>query len=142
MISKRIESEEFVKNSIVPWLNAHDWKVVKLAGLKDKGPDIICQKRDYGRRYIIETKKGSEKGYIRETNFIHTLGQLPTRMRISGTTIYKYGLGFTADVAKIALRRIPWQFAKNNHLYILSVNNKGKVTEYSWRDIKKETKSK
>jgi len=40
-------------------------------------------------------------------------------------------------MARIAIRRIPWQVAKKLLLYIFSVTKDEKVKQYSWQDLKK-----
>ncbi|TSC72007.1 MAG: Uncharacterized protein G01um101438_767 [Parcubacteria group bacterium Gr01-1014_38] len=48
-----------------------------------------------------------------------------------------HGLGLPASSARIAVRRIPWQVAQQLLLYVFSVDSKGKVTKYSWRELQK-----
>jgi len=50
---------------------------------------------------------------------------------------YNYGLGLPEASANIAIRRIPWQFARKVCLYVFSVNKSGKVKLYSWQDLRK-----
>jgi hypothetical protein len=50
---------------------------------------------------------------------------------------YQYGLGLPKKSADIALRRIPWQFAKKICLHVFSVNHDKKVTQYTWSEMKK-----
>jgi len=48
-----------------------------------------------------------------------------------------YGVGLPESVAKIAVRRIPWQVAKKLLLYVFSVANTGRVKQYSWQELKR-----
>jgi len=71
-----------------------------------------------------------------ETTFVYSLGQIITRMKIAGARYY-YGLGLPEKSARIAMRRIPWQISKKLLLYIFSVNDHGRVKQYSWKELKK-----
>lgn len=134
------DSEEFVKNSIIPWLNKHDWNIIKIACPREHGADIIAQKRGYGIRYIIDTKGSGVGRGIQDANFVHVVGQIVTRKTTSKNTRYKYGIGIPTTIVKIALRRLPYEFMKKNMFYILSVDEKGKVKEYSWKEAKHNQK--
>lgn len=135
-------SEKFVKQSIIKWLFRNRWgRNLEVGELRDKGADIRVRHNNYSRYFIIETKgEGSAQSKSRrqqsETHFVYGLGQLVTRMK-TGTTRYYYGLGLPEQSAKIALRRLPWQFAKKLLLYIFAVSRDGKVKQYSWQDLKK-----
>lgn len=94
---------------------------------------------EYSRYFLVETKgESSSKSArsVRETSFIYSLGQIITRMK-AGKARYYYGLGLPESSANIAIRRIPWQIAKKLLLYIFSVNNSGKVKQYSWQQLKR-----
>ncbi|MCM8796374.1 MAG: hypothetical protein NC923_00600 [Candidatus Omnitrophica bacterium] len=136
----RIITERFVRRSVINFLARKGWD----RGLREKetaehGVDIKVRHNKYARYFFIETKgESSSKSAesAREVAFVYSLGQVITRMK-AGAARYYYGLGLPASVAKIAVRRIPWQVANKLLLYIFSVDGKGKVKQYHWRDLKK-----
>ena len=73
---------------------------------------------------------------IADTTFLFALGQVITRMKVIARHAYKYGLGLPEESARKALRRIPWQAARHLCLYIFSVDDEGRVMEYSPKDCK------
>lgn len=126
--------EEFVKNSIIIWLTRNEWKVLKISSLQGQGVDIKAKK---GNRYFfIETKGESEKSQGNEVRFVYGLGQIVTRMSVIAKHAYIYALASPSSVAKIAVRRIPWQIARKLSLYVFSVSKDGKVKQYSWQDLR------
>jgi hypothetical protein len=129
--------EKFVKQSIIKWLYRNGWgRNLEVGELRDKGVDIRVRNNKFSRYFSIETKGGSKirQGY--EVAFVYSLGQIITRMKTGGSTRYYYGLGLPEISAKIAIRRIPWQVAKKLLLYVFSVDRKGKVKQYSWKNLK------
>ncbi len=131
-------SEEFVKRSIIQWLSRNKYgRNLKFGGLRDKGVDIRVQHNNYGRYFLIETKGESKIAQGQEVAFVYSLGQIITRMNVKEKTKYKYGLGLPESSAKIAIRRIPYQIAKQLYLNVFSVNNKGVVKLYTPEDLKK-----
>jgi len=133
-------SEDFVKNSVIKWLSKNGWGYFEFGGLHDHGVDIRAKKQNYDRYFLIEAKGEGSRKEMNENYFVYSLGQIITRMTSGGTTRNYYGLAVPEVVAKIALRRIPWQVSKKLLLYILSVDKKGKVKQYSWQDIKNSKK--
>lgn len=134
-------SEEFVKRSIIKWLSQNEWGTnLEFGGLQDKGVDIKVRHNRYSRYFLIEAKGEGKIRQADEVAFVYSLGQIITRMKSGGSTRNYYALGLPEVSAKIALRRIPWQVAKKLLLYIFAVDKKGKVTQYSWQDIKANTK--
>ncbi len=134
-ITKKI-SEDFVKNSVIKWLSKNNWGHFEFGGLSDHGVDIKAKKQNYDRYFFIEAKGEGSRREMNENYFVYSLGQIITRMTSGGTTRNYYGIAVPEVVAKIALRRIPWQVAKKLLLYIFSVDKSGKVKEYSWQDVK------
>ena len=134
-IIKKI-SEDFVKNSVIKWLSKNNWGHFEFGGLRDHGVDIKAKKQNYDRYFFIEAKGEGSRREMNENYFIYSLGQIITRMTSGGTTRNYYGIAAPEVVAKIALRRIPWQVAKKLLLYIFSVSESGRVKQYSWQDIK------
>lgn len=133
---RKILSEEFVKNSIIKWLSQNSWKILEISDLSGHGVDIKARKGNC--YFIIETKGESESKQGNEVRFVYGLGQIITRMKVvSARYAYNYALGVPFSVAKIALRRIPWQFSQKVCLYILSVNKDGLVKKYFWQDLKR-----
>lgn len=132
--------EEFVKRAAIKWLTRNEWGTnLEFGDLRDKGIDIKVRHNRYSRYFLIETKgEGISKSWRsqNETNFVYGLGQLVTRMNTSGARYY-YGLAFPEAMAKIAVRRIPWQIAKKLLLFIFSITKDEKVKQYAWQDLKK-----
>lgn len=134
-----VVSERSVRRSIINYLARKGWD----RGLREKetaehGVDIKVRHNRYSRYFFIETKgESSSKSAksVREVAFVYSLGQIITRMK-TGTTRYYYGIGLPELVARIAIRRIPWQVAKKLLLYIFSVDTRGKVKQYSWKNLK------
>lgn len=134
---KKID-EEFVKRSIIKWLSSNGWGHFHFEGLRDHGVDIRAKHFKYSRYFFIETKGIGSRSQMNENYFIYSLGQIVTRMKSGGTTRNYYALGLPEIIAKIALRRIPWQVAKKLLLYIFSVDGNGNVKQYSWQKIKEK----
>jgi hypothetical protein len=134
-------SEKFVKKAIVKWLFKNGWGTnLEIGELRDPGVDIRVRNNKYSRYFLIETKgEGSKlsnsRRSQRETHFVYGVGQIITRMK-TGNSRYYYGLGVPESIARIAIRRLPWQVAKKLLIYIFSVNAKGKVNVHSWKDLK------
>lgn len=133
---QKLLSEKFVKRSIIKWLFRNGWgRNLEVGELRDKGVDIKVRHNDYARYFLIETKGQGNRSQMDENNFVYSLGQIITRMKV-GKARYYYGLGLPESSAKIAIRRIPWQVAKKLLLFILSVDKAGKVKQYNWQDLK------
>ena len=140
--------EKFVIEKIKKHL-APQWQVVSEKDLHEKGCDLILKdvfNKHEARRFLIECKGKSyakSAKSVNETVWLYALGQLVTRMKVIAPHAYKYGLGLPEVSARKALRRIPWQIAhaKRLCLYIFSVDNQGKVTEYSPKDFKEYQKA-
>jgi len=131
-------SEKFVKQSIIKWLFRNGWgRNLEVGELRDQGVDIKVRNNKFFRYFLIETKGEGKTRQVNESTFVHSLGQIITRMKTGGTTRYYYGLGLPESSAKIAIRRVPWQVAKKLLLYIFSVSRDGKVKQYAWQDLKK-----
>ena len=142
-MKKRI-SEKFVEKVILEHLAKKGWDYnVKTKGLHEQGCDIVVtSSRNVNKatRFFIECKGKSyakSAKSVHETSWLFALAQIVTRMNVIAKHAYKYGLGLPEVSAKIALRRIPWQVARHLCLYIFSVDDNGKVTEYSPKDFKK-----
>jgi len=135
---KKLISEKFVKQSIIKWLFRSGWgRNLEVGELRDQGVDIRVKNNKVSQFFLIETKGEGKTRQVSESTFVHSLGQIITRMKTGGTTRYYYGLGLPELSAKIALRRIPWQIAKKLYLIILSVNQREDVIEYDWTSLKK-----
>ncbi|MCX6794516.1 MAG: hypothetical protein NTY31_00745 [Candidatus Falkowbacteria bacterium] len=135
----KLLSEDFVKNSIIKWLSANNWGHLEFGGLREKGVDIKAKHNQYPIYYFIETKGEGKIRQADEVAFVYSLGQIITRMKTNNTR-NKYALGLPESSAKIALRRLPWQISKKLLLYILAVDKKGKVKQYSWKELKETNK--
>ena len=135
--SKKL-TEEFVKIAVIRYLSTKGWgRNLKFGTLREKGVDIRVQNNRYGTYFLIEAKGEGKIRQADEVAFVYSLGQIITRMDVAKAK-YKYGLALPTPSAKIALRRIPWQIARKLNLYIFSVDHKGKVSQYSWQDLKKK----
>lgn len=129
-------SETFVKNAVIQWLSKNGWGHFEFDELHTHGVDIKAKNVRYGRYFFIEAKGQGTSRSGNEVAFVYSLGQIITRMKDGGSTRNYYGLALPADSAKIALRRIPWQVAKKLLLYVFSVSATGKITKYSWKELK------
>ena len=137
-------TEKFVEKCILKHLAKRGWDYnIKTKNLHEHGCDIVVtdsRNKFKARRFFIECKGKSyakSARAVNETIWLFALGQLVSRMSVIAMHAYKYGLGLPEVSAKIALRRIPWQAARHLCLYIFSINDDGKVTEYSPKDFKK-----
>ena len=129
-------SEKFVKQSIIKWLFRNGWgRNLEVGELRDQGVDIRVKNNKVSRFFLIETKGEGKTRQVSESTFVHSLGQIITRMKTGGTTRYYYALGLPELSAKIAIRRVPWQIAKKLLFYIFSVDKIGKVKQYSWKEL-------
>jgi len=134
--------EKFVIERIKKHLEPR-WKVISEKDLHEKGCDLVLRdefNRHKARRFLIECKGKSYSKFHRavsETIWLFALGQLVTRMRVVARHAYKYGLGLPKISADKALRRIPWQIARELCLYVFSVDDNGNVYEYSPKDFKR-----
>ena len=134
--------EKFVIERIKKYL-APQWEVVSQKELHEKGCDLVLKdikNKGKARRFLIECKGKSyakSARAVNETVWLYALGQLITRMKVIAPYAYKYGLGLPEITAKKALKRIPWQAAKQLCLFIFSVDDKGRVKKYSPKDFKK-----
>ena len=133
---KKLISEEFVKRAIIQWLSRNGWGYFNFDEPHSHGVDISARKG--GRVIFIETKGESSGHSGNEVRFIYGLGQLVTRMKVvDAPRAFNYALGLPTAVAKIALRRIPWKWAKKLTVDVLAINESGKVQRYTWKDLKK-----
>ncbi len=138
---KKLISEKFVIERIKKHL-APQWQVVSQKDLYEKGCDLVLKdvfNKHQARRFLIECKGKSyakSAKSVNETVWLYALGQLITRMKVIARHAYKYGLGLPEVSAEKALRRIPWKVARDLSLYVFSVSDNGKVTEYSPKDFK------
>lgn len=137
----RIITEEIVKEAVKRQL-APQWRVVSEKELHEKGCDLVFKdvyNKHEARRFFVECKgKSYSKSArsIKDTNVLFCLGQLVSRMSVIAKHAYLYGLALPQDSAEIALRRIPWQAARHLCLHIFSVDDDGKVTQFSPKDFK------
>ena len=130
-------TEEFVKIKVIEFLTNGGWsKNLKFGSLKKHGVDVKVTNSKYSRPFFIETKgaSGGRSGF--ENAFVHSLGQIASRMK-SPKARYYYGLALPKLSADIALRRISYEFAIGMCLHIFSVADDGKVTWYKPANIKK-----
>ena len=140
-------SEKFIIERIKKYL-APQWQVVTEKDLHEKGCDLVLKdvfNKYEARRFLIECKGKSyakSARAVNETIWLYALGQLVSRMKVIAKHAYKYGLGLPKVSAEKALHRIPWQAARLLCLYIFSVDDNGKIREYSPRDFKKFQKLK
>lgn len=134
---KKKISEKYVKQAIIKWLFRNSWgRNLNVGELRDKGVDIKVRHNNYSRYFLIEVKGEGKIRQADEVAFVYSLGQIITRMK-TGNSRYYYGLGLPEVSARIAMRRLPWQVAKKLLLYVFSVDKKGKVSRFSWIELKK-----
>lgn len=138
-------NERFVRRAIITYLARRGWdRSLREKETAEHGVDIKVRHNKYSRFFFIETKGESiskSAKSVREVAFVYSLGQIITRMK-AGAARYYYGIGLPETVAKIAIRRIPYQVAKKLLLYVFSVNRQGKVKQHSWVDLKNTQKEK
>ena len=136
-------TEKFIVECIVRHIAKKGWDYnVEIKEQYEHGCDIIVtnsRNKNKATRFYIECKGKSyakSAKSIDDTNVLFALGQIVTRMKVIAKHAYKYGLGLPEESAKIAMRRIPWQAARHLCLHVFSVDDKGKVTEYTPKDFK------
>lgn len=139
-------TEKFVEKCILDHLAKRGWDYnIKTKGLHEHGCDIVVtdsRNKFKARRFFIECKGKSYAKSARAINstvWLYALGQIITRLKVIAPYAYKYGLGLPKIGAMVALRRIPWQIAHAKHLclHIFSVDDDGRVKEYSPQDFRK-----
>lgn len=141
--NKKSLTEREVQLAVLGYLYKTGWGTrPHIKQKNEKGVDIRVQNDKAPSRYFFVETKGESKSKsarsVSEVAFVYSLGQLVTRMKVvDARYAYCYGLGLPENSAKIAIRRIPWQFAKKICLYIFSVDYKSKVKKYSQKDLKK-----
>lgn len=135
-------SEDKVKEYVIKWLSKNNYGHFQYGDKKKHGPDIKAKQNRYGVYYIIEAKEEGATSQVNDSNFLNSLGQIITRMNVGKQTQYRYGLALPEKLARIALRRIPWQVCRKLNLRVLMVNNDGNVKEHLPKDIKKEQEKK
>lgn len=135
----KLLTERFVRRAIIQYLSRNGWgRNLREKETHEHGIDIKVMHNSYARYFLIETKGESSAlsaRQQREVAFIYSLGQIVTRMKTDAR--YYYGLGLPASIASIAIRRVPWKFAKRVILYIFSVSVEGKVKKYDWKSLKR-----
>ncbi len=132
---KKSFSEEFVKRSIIKWLSRNGWGHFEFEDSRSHGVDIKARKG--GRVIFIETKGESQNRSGNEVNFVYGLGQLVTRMKVvDAPRAFNYVLGVPTSVARLAIKRIPWKFAKKLTVEVFAVSSDGKVKRYTWQDLR------
>ena len=135
-------TEKFVIERIKKHL-APQWQVVSEKDLHERGCDLVLKdvfNKHKARRFLIECKGKSyakSAKSVNETVWLYALGQLATRMKVIAPYAYEYGLGLPKVSAEKALHRIPWQTARHLCLYIFSIDDNGRVKEYSPKAFKK-----
>ncbi len=140
---QKILSERDVQLAILNWLYKNGWGThPHIKETSEKGVDIRVQNdKVHSKYFFIETKGESSSKHaksISEVSFIYSLGQIVTRMKVVDARYsYNYGIALPEHGANIAVRRVPWQFARKVCLYIFSVSRDKKVKRYSWQNLKK-----
>lgn len=139
----KILTERDVQLAVLNYLYKDGWGThPHIKETSEKGVDIKVQNdKVHSRYFFIETKGESKSKHaksVAEVAFIYSLGQIVTRMKVvDARYAYYYGLGLPESSARLAIRRIPWQFARKVCLYIFSVSRDKKVKKLSWQDLKK-----
>jgi hypothetical protein len=129
-------TEEFVKSKVIEFLTHGRWsKNLKFGSLKTHGVDIKVTNSKYSRPFFLETKGASGTSSSFENAFIHSLGQIATRM-IGPQARYYYGLALPKLSAEKALWRVSYKFAIAMCLHVFSVEDDGKVKMYQPKDFK------
>ena len=156
---KQLINEDFITKKIIAYLenktdgNWHAERTIK-SDLHQHGVDIklVGGKRN-SEYFFIECKGRSyakSANSVNKEGWLNALGQIITRMNVKRYCVskdgkmkinraYKYGLGLYWEAAQVALRRIPKEIAQILNLYIFSVNDKGKVKQFTPSQFRKET---
>lgn len=135
--------EDYVIDRIIDYLltkergNWHKEKLTR-ADLHTHGVDIaICGGKNGNEHFYIECKGKSysenekSRKAINNEGWLNALGQLITRMKVKSNGAYKYGLGLYWEGAQKALKRIPRNVAMTLNIHIFSVNDDGKVKQFT-----------
>ena len=131
---KRI-SEEFVKHCIVEWLTRNKFgRNLKYTFPEGKGVDIRVKHSTAGFYYFIETKGEYKSRSVEEGSVMSAIAQIHNRIKVK-TARYKYGIGLPESSVPMIMRKLSRQDAMRNRIYVLSVNDKREVKEYTPRDI-------
>ena len=134
-----IISEQFVKNSIIKWLNKNDWKIISISEEGRHGIDIKAKHNKYSRYYFIEAKGEPGEnvkypGSKRENSFVQVIGQIVLRMKSKSRDYY--GIGLPISYSKKVFSRLPWQLSKKLILNVFFVNKNGEIKLIKWNDLK------
>lgn len=128
-------TEEFIKNSIVTWLNKENYIVLDLKTLLGHGADIRAKKAKSANYFIIEAKgDSSDKG--RQVAFVSALGEIV--QRIKHERHYRYAVAFPETYRQLVMKRVPWVSSKRLGVEFLFVSEKGKVDRITWRELKEQ----
>lgn len=131
-------TEKFVKKSVKEYLEENNWSTrYQEADKYEKGVDIIVVNDKAERYFFIEAKGESDKPHVNTNSVIFALGQIVTRMKVIAKHAYLYGVAYPEPLAKDALRKVPYQFAKEIGFYIFSVDEEGQVKKYDWKHLRK-----
>ena len=139
---KKVLSERFVKNAVIRHLSRIGYnRNLQAKETGEHGIDIKVRHHGYARYFVVEVKgepdpkKQKYPASAREVNFNYVLGQILTRMKYKA--LYKYGIGLPESYSDKVFRRLPWMACKKLHLYVFLVDDKGKVKQYTWKELKK-----
>ena len=126
-------TEPIVTNFVITWLSNNRYQNIKTKAPKEHGVDIQAN-TGYRRYLYIECKGEAKNASIKESNFRTAIGQIATRMDKS--EYQSYALAFPESYYSLVIRRIPYQFAKRNKLFILLINSKGQIKKITWKELK------
>lgn len=146
-VVKKILDEDFVRRSIVTYLSGKGWdRNLREKSLTEHGVDISVRHHRYGRRWLVEAKGDSRSKITprsrQENNFIHSLGQILTRMRVEKGRnprykyTHKYGVGFPSSYESLVTRRLPWAVCHKLNLFVFLVDEYGRVSLMDWKSLK------
>jgi hypothetical protein len=135
-----IISEQFVKNTIIGWLNKNNWRIISISEEGKHGVDIKARHTKYARYYFIETKGDPGKNVKypdsrREVSFIQVLGQII--LRIKSKSRDYYAIGLPISYSRKVFNRLPWQLSKKLILNVFLVDKDKKVRLITWKELKK-----
>lgn len=144
---EKLLTEKFVQDNIIEYLSRKGWsRNLRSKSVDEHGVDIKVRHNDFSRYWLIECKGDASKTAKyprshREVCFNLALGQIITRMKSGGRRGYKYGykygVGFPMSFRDLVARRLPANVADKLNLYVFLVDDKGKVTLYDWKILKK-----
>lgn len=129
-------TEEFVRNRVLEWLSKQGYGYFsRVRTLQEHGEDIKARRTGSNNYFIIEVKGESESNPVkmRYPTLVSALGELLQRVKYQRH--FRYAIALPEGFRELILRRVPWVATKKIGFEFLLVNEEGKVTRITWRDL-------